>query len=130
MNKLACLTLAGLLVGGSIFAQDLSRFGFPTKFDNYREKVEPVKKDEYILGQLMHTHSYDLTGNGRPDVIEIFIHLGYDDSRKPIHPLEPIIYRFDLNENGSLGNGESFFDKKMDGPNGNETYITFGNELS
>lgn len=129
MRNLAYLALAGLLFSGSVMAQTLpKKFDLPSRFENYRERVDFSIRNLFLKsGVRLHEHRFNLYGDDKPEVVELFLYLGYDSKNRLLHPEHPIAYWFDINGNNEFETGEVYWDGEMDTFDGNEEVMEIKN---
>jgi len=90
---------------------------------NLMSLPEPINKG-YVPESNTIRYSYDLNNNGRVDYIEDYaLGIEYDGEVKLIKNKYPIIYRFDLNQDGMFDIFETLIDINQDGLNGNEELL-------
>lgn len=89
----------------------------------YKDKPSITFIGEYE-GMTMSNTMYDVNGDGIFDVSELRRVFGINEAGQYIIQEEPIIYGFDINQNGTFDTEEVLVDPEEDGLNGNEKKLT------
>lgn len=115
-----CSIVGGLIIGGLTVIQigkgDLMEYN-----TDYREKAVSIVSviDNFADVPVLNT-LYDLDGDGQYDVSELRLIQYVDTEGNAYSNLEPIVYGFDMNQDGQFGEDEAFIDLLMNGLNGDE----------
>lgn len=134
MKNLTSLFLAGMLAISPVIGQEkneeiktpkdyLLQLGVPEKFADYQGSVcwyGPINLGGYLYG----LREYDVDDDGEAEIQEIYRITSQDSDGKYYGPEHPLVYGFDLDEDGNFGEeGEVIQDKTEDGINGNEIWF-------
>jgi len=121
--KFGHITICALLGGGLLGLSTVRSVEAPLMEygTGYRETAKEVVTvvDKYDGVPMLNT-LYDVDGDGSFEVSELRIIQYVDRDGNAYSELEPIVYGFDMNEDGLYDNNEAFLDEAMDGLNGNE----------
>ena len=106
---------------GALVATSASAFQLPKFFKDYQSKAKLTRKAVAMVGNHPFlVMQYDIDGDKKADVSELYPVLGVKGKNEYVVPQNPLFYTFDLNRDGKFEQSEIYLDKKMDGINGNE----------
>ena len=122
MKKL--LSILFLSASLNLFGQGLpAKFHIPEKYNDYQNlklSSSPIVLDDRPVFGIF----YDIDGDNRPDVGEIYLMRSYDPVNHKVERSEfPLFYDFDFNGDHQLDYDEMVLDEEMDGLNGNERWL-------
>lgn len=110
MKKTICSIISGLMLTSQVFA-----FNIPDKFKEYRTKMLQLPCIETMVGDIyMHIHLFTKDGK-KSEVVEM-----YPVVAEGMITNQPLVYMFDLNNDGKFSQDETLVDTALDGLNRNE----------
>lgn len=123
MKKLLPILLLG--VSMNLFGQGLpAKLHIPQKYDDYQNH-KLSSSPLFLEGRPVFGIFYDIDGDGKPDVGEIYLMKSYDEANNKVERSKfPLFYDFDFNGNHQLDYDEMVLDEEMDGLNGNEKWLS------
>ena len=112
------------LLGTPLLGQEIPpNLGIPRRFENYETKGRMLPpKNIHLDGDPFYIQRYSLGKDGKADVEEFYQVLGTNKSGSVITAKNPLLYSFDLNNNGQVDDDELLVDIERDGLNGNEEW--------
>lgn len=118
MKKLLTTLVAGIILLGTNQTAIANHIKIPEKFQNYQLKSKLILEGTDKTKSYKIT-DYDLEGDKNIEVRELRKIIGKNGKQYIVFPY-PIIYGFDINNNGKIEYEEMILDEAMDGWNGNE----------
>ena len=105
MKKLISLLASGLLAISPLASQETQKdyfvkLGIPERFENYREGASRNSLMR-LREDLFAVIDYDINGDNKSDVQEIYRIIRIDEFGIPYRTEEPLVYGFDINRNGN-----------------------------
>lgn len=127
MKKLITIVFAGIFLLGCTKSKIPNEIEISKRFHNYQTKSKIITSEKKIKidnqgnKTIYLIKKYDLNGDKDSEIIELRLGTYLKNGNLRFSP-NPIIYGFDLNDNGKIEDYEKMIDDKQDGWNGNERW--------